>query len=273
MKPLVLFALLGLFAGSALAHPGVGIVFDSRGNLFYTDLKQVWRVDPAGRKSVAVPNVHTHELCIDANDNLYGEHVWYNGERLNTWGWRVWRRSPDGRISDVIPAHAGFNDNYSFVRDVAGNMYFAAREKGEIRKRTPEGQTVTIARGRFRDIRWMTASRAGTVYLIDTVDLVEIRPGGEMRTLARNLGSSLLVHDAASQRHRVMGIWVGPKGDVYVADHAGRMVKRVSPRGEVSVVTKSPWPWSPTGGTFDRNGHLWLLEDSLILGVRVRRLR
>jgi hypothetical protein len=270
MKTLVLLAAVVLSVGSAAAHPGIGIVFDSRGNLFYTDLKQVWRVDAAGRKSVAVPNVHTHELYLDASDNLYGEHLWYNGERLNTWGWRVWRRSPDGKVSDVVPAHAGFNDTYSFVRDGAGNMYFAVREKGEIRKRTPQGQIVTIVRGHFRDIRWMTATRSGTVYLVDTVDLIEIRPDGEMRTLARNL--SPLVHDAASERHRVMGVWVGPNGDVYVADYAERMVKRVSPRGGVSVVTRSPWPWSPTGGTFDRQGHLWLLEDNLILGVRVRRV-
>jgi len=44
----------------ALAHPGVGIVVDSRGNVFYTDLEQVWMIDRAGRRSVTVPNVHSH---------------------------------------------------------------------------------------------------------------------------------------------------------------------------------------------------------------------
>ena len=36
---------------------GGGIILqDSAGNVFFTDLKQVWRVAPDGRMSVAVPN-------------------------------------------------------------------------------------------------------------------------------------------------------------------------------------------------------------------------
>lgn len=31
------------------AHPGIGIVMDSKGNVFYTDLKQVWKIDPLGK--------------------------------------------------------------------------------------------------------------------------------------------------------------------------------------------------------------------------------
>ena len=29
---------------------------------------------------MAVPNVHTHGLALDARDNLYGEHLWYEGD-------------------------------------------------------------------------------------------------------------------------------------------------------------------------------------------------
>lgn len=45
------------FSTVAYSHPGVGIVTDSRGNVFYTDLQQVWRVGPHGTKDVAVPNL------------------------------------------------------------------------------------------------------------------------------------------------------------------------------------------------------------------------
>ena len=34
-------------------HPGVGIVMDRHGNVFYTDLVQVWMITPDGRQSVA----------------------------------------------------------------------------------------------------------------------------------------------------------------------------------------------------------------------------
>lgn len=29
------------------------------------------------------------QRLIDENDNLFGEHLWYNGEQKNTWGWQI----------------------------------------------------------------------------------------------------------------------------------------------------------------------------------------
>lgn len=43
---IIIFCLAGFF--TALAHPGIGIVMDSKGNVFYTDLKQVWKISPDG---------------------------------------------------------------------------------------------------------------------------------------------------------------------------------------------------------------------------------
>src|SRR6185436_13543018 len=91
-------------ATAAGAHPGVGIVEDSAGNVYYTDLAQVWRISPSGAKSIVVSGVHTHELSIDAHDTLYGEHLWYDGDATKKWGHRVWKRIKDGAVSDVFPA-------------------------------------------------------------------------------------------------------------------------------------------------------------------------
>lgn len=151
--------LLLVFAAAPLvAHPSVSVVFDSKGNLYYSDLKQVWRLAPDGKLTIAVPGVHTHELAIDAQDNLYGEHLWYEGEKTDKWGHYVWRRSPDGRVTKVIPPREGFLRDYSFVRDAAGNMYWAS--SGSIRRRTPNGAITTIARG-LNKVRWMTVSARG----------------------------------------------------------------------------------------------------------------
>lgn len=132
-----------LLAASVIAHPGIGIVMNSRGEIFYTDLKQVWKISPEGKKSVAVANVHTHELYLDADDNLYGEHLWYEGEASDKWGHYVWKLHASGKLERVIPPREGFREDYqdcSFVRDAAGNMYWAERgEPTVIRKRTPDG--------------------------------------------------------------------------------------------------------------------------------------
>ncbi|MEK6565879.1 MAG: hypothetical protein AABZ41_04135, partial [Bacteroidota bacterium] len=61
---------------------------DSQGNVYYTDLKHVWKLTPDGTKSIAIRNVHTHELYIDPQDNLYGEHLWYEGDATKKWGHR-----------------------------------------------------------------------------------------------------------------------------------------------------------------------------------------
>ncbi len=272
MKRLAASIALSLIATAALAHPSVSVVIDSRGNVYYSDLEQVWQISPDGKKTIAVPNVHTHELYLDGEDNLFGEHLWYNGERLNTWGSRVWRRSPDGRVVDIVPTHAGFNDNYGFVRDRAGNRYWADRAANTIRKRTPDGAVVALARADFRDIRWMNVTPDGTVYLVDKVDLMRVTPDGRVTTVTRGLSRGSLLRLSAGGRHQVMGLWFDRAGNVYVADYAGGKVKRVSPQGRVTVVAESRMPWSPTGGTFDRDGALWLLEYSAINRVRLRKI-
>lgn len=258
--------LVALGTRAALAHPPVSVVVDARGNVYYSDLEQVWRLAPDGTKSVAVPNVHTHELYLDAQGNLYGEHLWYNGEAANTWGHYVWRRAPDGKVSYVIPRSPGFLQNYGFVRDAAGNMYFAVggEARHEVRKRAPNGVISMVARG-FGDIRWLHATPGGTLYVVDGVDVVRVTRDGKVTRLARGVSTKA--------RHAVMGIWTDRAENVYVADHAHGAVKRITPQGRVAVVAESTWPWRPTGGTFAANGELILLEASVTNQVRVRRVR
>ncbi len=271
MKITQLLVLLSAISSAALAHPAIGIVIDSRGNVFYSDLHHVWRISADGHKSVAVPNVHTHELCLDAADNLYGEHLWYEGEATNRWGHRVWKRSSDGRIVDVIGPTAGFLQNYSFVRDRTGNMYWVERTSSEIRKRLPDGVVVAIARGHFRDARWMAVTPDGIVYLIDATDLLRVA-GGRITTVARRLSSPHLTRPWVGERHALMGLSFDRSGNVYVADQAAGDVKRLTPDGKMTIVARSSFPWSPTGGVFAPDGDLWLLEYSMTNAVRVRRI-
>jgi len=260
----------------AAAHPGIGIVLDSRGNVFYTDLRHVWKIAPDGAKSIAVANVHTHELYLDAQDNLYGEHLWYEGEATDKWGHRVWRLSAGGKLEDIIPARQGFLKNYSFVRDRQGAMYWAERGPTTvIRKRAPDGTISVHATARFQNVRWMTCTPEGTLYLIDLYDLVRIEPNGNVRVVARDLAERSFWQFFVSNEHAVYGLWPDAQGNVYVAVLAGRVVKKVTPEGKVSEFARSRPPWSPTGGLVAPNGDVWILEyRSPTLGfARVRRIQ
>jgi sugar lactone lactonase YvrE len=273
MKDLLCILVLMLAGAAAQAHPGVGIVKDSRGNLFYTDTKQVWKIAPDGKKSVAVPNVHTHELRLDAEDNLYGEHLWYEGEATKKWGHRVWCLKRDGTLVDVIPAREGFLRDYSFLRDRAGNMYWADRgAQTVIKKRSPDGKINTHATADFRQVTWITVTPDGVLFLIDGGDLRRVAPDGKVSTVAVKLSERKPAPAEAANLNYHMGLWTDDEGNVYVAVARERLVLKARGAGASVVVARSRGGWSPSGGVFDRDGTLWLLEYSSTNAQRVRRI-
>ena len=275
MKQLLISLSLLVLATTAAAHPGVGIVEDRAGNVFFTDLKQVWRVSPAGRMSVAVPNVHTHELCVDAAGNLLGEHVWSDGAAASQWNQRLWRLSPTGELSDIVKARPAFQEGDSFVRDKAGTMYWASHDKPVvIRKATAAGVVSTHAAGVFSDVRWMTVAPEGTLYLMDQGDLRRVSADGAVTLLASRLSSLKPAPAKVRDPYYHQGLWTDREGSVYVAVSEEQVVMRVRP-GKAPEVVKSTAPdWSPSGGLVDRKGDLWVLEydrENRVRAVRFDR--
>jgi sugar lactone lactonase YvrE len=285
MTRLASLVALALAAPAVSAHPGIGIVVDSRGNVFYTDLKQVWRIAPDGTRSVAVPGVHTHELYLDLEDNVFGQHLWYEGEASDTWGHRVWKLSRDGKLEDVIPATRGFLERYSFVRDRQGNMYWAGDGEGDasdrvwIQKLAPDGTLTRLAGGeagradgigaaaQFEDLRWISATPEGVVHAIDAGRLRRIAPDGTVTTLASLAEGGLGL--LGGKKHRLFGLCADPAGNVYVANLWKERVERVTPKGEVTVFAEG---CAPTGVTLSPAGDVYVLEGG-DEGARVRRFR
>lgn len=269
VRSIVSLAALLLCAGGALAHPGVGIVRMKAGVVYYTDLARVLRIGPDGKTSVAVDRVHTHELYLDADENLFGEHLWYEGDATKKWGHRVWRLGTDGALTDVVPAREGFRSDFSFVRDAKGSRFFSDEKQNLLRKRG-DAAAETVASG-FEDIRWMTAAPEGTVFLVDGRHLMRVAPGGAVTALAKDLTAKRWGLDR-SDRHLLMGVWLDTAGNAYVAANADRAVRKVTPSGSVSVVAKTAYPWAPSGGLTTAQGDLWILECDTFNRVRVRRI-
>jgi hypothetical protein len=158
----------------------------------------------------------------------------------------------------------------------------------------------THATADFRDVRWMTATPAGTLYLIDSGDLKRISSDGKVTAVAAKLSAHEPAPSAASTRHYQQGLWTDREGNVYVAITAERLVLKVGPDGTKTVVARSgespkpapglldqldqldqlkdkllrdePESWAPTGGMFDRRGNLWLLEYSSRNAVRAKQI-
>lgn len=267
--PRFFFALLlSLSIGAfrpAVAHPSVGIVIAPDGDVFYSDLTHVWRIAKNGVKSIAVPNVHTHELYIDGSGTLFGEDSdWLGGDRYRH---RIWSRRAVGSISDVVPWTNGFWRSYGLTRDESGAMYWLncpAQQTCTINKRERSGRMITAkTKGNVNlSITWLAASKNGDVYF--TGD-------GELRRLRGNRIEKIARISSAEGRHALMGISFDAAGNTYVANYFERTVVRVTPSRAVEVVAKSSAPWGPTAVAVAPRGELWILEYAET-EARVRRI-
>ena len=288
MKSLVAtLALAVLSCAQAAAHPGWGIVVDSKGNVFYTDLKQVWKIEPSGKKSVAVADVHTHELRLDAQDNLYGEHLWYQAEGEKWWH-RVWKLAPDGKLTEVVATRelkaadfSGQVRDFSFVADRAGNVFWV-RDQVTVMRRATDGTITAIAGGSasapgsmssnegFTRLDRMAIGPDGALYLLDGGRLCRVAADGAVTTLARGLDERSVSMFEVSPQHRLMGLGVDAEGNVYVANYSARQVKKVGTDGKVTVFLRAHLPWSPTGVAVS-DAIVYVLEYT-VRSARVRKV-
>jgi hypothetical protein len=279
MKRRVIAVIMGalLWASSLLAHPAWGIVVDRGGNVIFSDLETIWRIDVHGKLTVLRPGVsgrHVHDISIDAAGNLYGADLSYLGE-LQGYRNAIWRMAPSGQLTWLIPAVQTLPRGAGVWRDRSGNTY-AIEEDNHTRRqtllvrRTPAGAVLVVAGGRYGHADG-TGARAsfsnviggafgpdGSLYLADGATVRKVTPQGVVTTLAAGLDTDTRAREVLDFAS-LMGIAAAPNGDVYVADFRNRRVLRIS-HGIVTITARAEPPWSPTGVAAGPNGDLFLLE-------------
>lgn len=273
MKKFLVSNFLFLISFAIAAHPGIGIVKDSKGNIYYTDLKQVWKISLDGSKTTVVKGVHTHELYIDENDNLYGEHLWYNGESKDTWGHYLWCLKNNGELMKEIKPTEGFLTNYSFVRDSSGNMYWVERfTTSRIMKKSKRGEITKLIEGKFGFIGWLACAKDGSLYFTESNKLHSVSPDGQLKMLAENIGSKSTDFSMMGRNYDSYGIWTDPADNIYLAMIDSKNVIRIGKDGRAETVINTNSTWTICSGLFDNNGDLWVLENSVINEVRARKI-
>lgn len=267
MPKLVLFFLLLFSSAAAVADPGVGMVMDKNGNLFYSDLTQVWMIQPDGTKSIAVPNVHTHELYLDKDGTLFGEHVWYNGEKQNTWGYYLWSRLSTGKIVKIKDSTAGFPEWVSFTRDDAGNMYYI--EKGipvYFWKIDTAKKKTLLGTKSFASVGRLYLSKKNDLYVSNGADLYWIPAGDSIELFLKDAGD--VTGEVSS--HTIMNTWGDNKGNIYFA--TGKVIKKTEKNRYTITIYKSAGDWSPSSGLIAPNGDFWVMEYNSKNEVRVNKI-
>lgn len=270
VKILLLVILLPL---TALTHPGVGIVKDSKGNIFYTDLKQVWKITN-GVKRIVVPNVHSHELYIDANDNLYGDNEIYEQASGKFYHY-LWVYRANGTIDTVVGMKQSYiNQDYSLARDKQGTEYYIKQflknpNTNHIYKRTPGGRESVLATGNFKGVTWLHPQKNGTVLFVSNNNLYRVDASGKVRIIKQAIANKSPSFKFSGNSKTIWGVWEDDRQNVYAAVFSDQKVKKIDAAGNMTDYYTSKGNWAPLHGVFDNNNRLWVLEGSDKNEVRV----
>jgi hypothetical protein len=270
MKQLFLISCFLLFKQALFADPGVGMVVDSKGNVFYTDLSNVWMLKPDGSKTIAVPNVHTHELYMSPNDELFGEHLWYNGEQLNTWGHYLWKLNTDGTVIKIKDSTVGFADE-SFVRDIAGNKYSVEKDiPSKFWMTDTTGKKILLGQASLSGIGRLHISPKGSLYFTNKADLYIIPAGDTLQLYLKDIAELNIRDSLNNSTHGIMSTWSDDKDNLYIT--TGSVIKQITKKKLVNVIYKSTGDWKPSGGLITNNGDFYVLEYNSKNEVRVNKI-
>jgi len=255
------------------AHPGIGIVADSKGVIYYTDLHQVWRLEK-GKATVAVTEVHTHELFVDKDDNVFGENLVYDAAS-DRYSHYLWRYNHDGKLDTVVSVRQAYiNPDFSLARDSEGNEYYTKEflpvaDTAHIYLRGKDGVERVLAEGSFKGITWLHPQRDGSVIYVQNNTVYRLDASGNRTRIFKGIANKPPLFAFSGDNQMVWGLWENKGGEILAAVFSDQQVKKIGPAGNLFIVHQSPEHWSPLHGVYDKDDQLWILEGSDKNEVRV----
>jgi hypothetical protein len=298
IRALVVTALTIIGAGvflapPARAHPAWGIAVDRQGQVYFSDLEIVWKIDAQGRLSVfraSVGGRHVHELNTDEAGNLYGADNSYEPATRRFFS-ALWKMTPTGGFSYLLAPTDDPPEGTSIWRDREGNTYHATTHPGRelmVIKRTPNGKVNVLvgdskAAREYRQgvpysLGGMAFDNEGSLYFTHGANVSKLTMNGTVSVLARNLVTEATPGNTASvaSQTQLFGLAVDAQGNAVVADYGNRRVLKITPQGQVTTLLRAEETWFPTG-VANRDGELYILENGHTpayrpTGTRVRKL-
>ena len=274
----VVVVLIFATPSTASAHEGWGIVVDSRGRVYVTDIpaNTIWRISSDGRVEAIGRFIHSHALTLGLDGAVYGTNV-----SLTQPVRSVWRLDAGGRFSEIIPPTRGFPlDLQSFLLAPDGSVYSASiyqhPEPPEGRELyllhwSPTGVVDTVAGGhvgdadgqgqaaRFKSIDGMAWLPNGSIVLADGPRLRRVSTDGRVESLGPPLTTLRWDQD-------LLGVAVGPDSAIYAADFAGGVVQRIV-GDRVDTLYRASSYWAPAGIAATASGVYVLEHPRAPLGI------
>lgn len=279
-----------VFSGNTFAHPAWGIAVDRQGQVYFSDLVTVWKVDTQSKLSVfraGADDRHVHDLNVDEAGNLYGVDNSYE-PRSQRFFSAVWKMTPTKDFSYLLAPTDDPPEGTSVWRDRSGNSYhvthFPERELLVLR-RTPSGNVTalvgssnaarTYRQGAPYSLGGLAFGTDGALYFVHGANISKVTTDGALTSLARNLALENASGNSASGT-QLFGIAVDAQGNALVADYGNRRVLKITPDKQITTLVRAEESWFPTGVAV-RGGDLYILEyghtpTHTPIGTRVRKL-
>jgi uncharacterized protein (TIGR03437 family) len=244
-----------------------GVAVDDAGNVYFSSLNSVFKVDPNGALTRIAGNSRPGYSgdggpATDAQLNAFGLAVDGAGNLFIATGNGIRRVSPSGIIVTVAGGGSELGDGgpaadaqlnaYGVAVDTAGNLFVAGGSR--IRKISAAGIITTIAgngvagtsgdggpavNAQVNGPGDVAVDRAGNVYLPDNQRIRKISPSGIITTVAGN-GQCCFTGDGGQATRAELdnprGVAVDGMGNLFIVEAGLGHIRKVSPSGIITTV-------------------------------------
>ena len=208
------------------AHPGIGLVYDGNQTIYYTDLTHVWKLDTkSGRTEIFIENVHTHELFLDKDGNLFGEHYWYVNLEKKFKNY-IWRVSKEEEFQKIRDDEYGENYDFGFVRDKSFASYKIQQQNEHYRIIKKDSLNETVLHTlKLNHPSWKYMTQDNELLFVDFPSVYSSNKD-QIGIIVEDVSSSRFPFSHQSDDHNIYGLWTDQAGSIYVAIYGGREVKK-----------------------------------------------
>ena len=244
------------------AHPGSGIVVDSQGNVFVSDINRgLLKFTPDGKVEVVLKEAG-HWLALDS-DRKFAAMDFQKSDHWPRW---FKHRNPPGSELKLIS-----DGGSPLVIHRDGNLYYVCNDEQmipgglQVARLSPDGKLALVAptlRARAKELgglKGLATAPDDSLYATTPGAVLKVNLDSTFKIVKQSIVAPdcdrYLVENPPAEYEALQtggapflnGITVSSSSDIYLAATGCRCVLKLDQQGRVSTVLKAESPWSPTG--------------------------